>query len=111
CPGPLWGQRWSKDSPGQSRNLVSARPPTTDQRLALRQTFGSCQITVASNCNRRRLLDQLVGAGEQRGRDHEPSALAGSRFRKSSTFVACTTGSSLGLSPLRTRATCTPAKR
>src|SRR5262249_14226385 len=38
------GQRRSKDSPGQNRNLASARPSTTDQRLALGQLSALCQF-------------------------------------------------------------------
>src|SRR5205823_2391506 len=40
-----------------------------------------------------------------------PSVLAVLRFRNSSTFVPCWTGSSPGFSPLRTRPAYTPARR
>ena len=39
-----WGQGRTKEEPRRCCILVSAQPPTTDQRLALRPTFGSVPL-------------------------------------------------------------------
>jgi len=48
----------SKASPEQNCNLASARPPTTDQHLALRPTFGSVPIPTAVGLHRLRLRNE-----------------------------------------------------
>src|SRR5262245_57515427 len=87
-----------------SQNVLLNRPtstaePVTASGHARRQNFCTAQTTAATS------LDHLVGAGEQCGRNVEPSALAVLRLRISSNLVGCRNGKSAGLAPRRMRPT------
>src|SRR6516164_9156733 len=62
-----------------------------------------------SRCSKRRaderLLDDLVGGGEQRVRHRKAERLGGLRLITSSYLVGACTGRSAGFSPLRMRST------